>query len=134
MCFIVEGCKDLLDNRNGERGNRLAVNATTTKTPFSSLSHHLISANLGDKNSDEKFSLRRGQLVSKMGLFGAVLLGWSGVSAVDSARLSGCPTSSIPTTLVRRGWRWGTFCTATKHGYPVQNRQECPTIFSYPFF
>src|SRR5262249_11354785 len=32
-----------------------------------------------------------------MGYFRAVLLGWSGVSAVDSARLSDCPTSSIPT-------------------------------------
>jgi hypothetical protein len=39
----------------------------------------------------------RGQLVSKMGPFVAFLLGWSGVSAVDSARLSDCPTSSIPT-------------------------------------
>ena len=39
----------------------------------------------------------RGQLVVKTGDLNKVFGGWSGVSAVDSARLSDCPTSSIPT-------------------------------------
>lgn len=44
-----------------------------------------------------KWKKIRGQLVAKIGCFNRVLLAWGGVSAVDSARLSDCPTSSIPT-------------------------------------
>ena len=75
----------------------LAVNPYAEEAPSYALFHHLISVDFVDKTVWLRSILFRGQLVSKMGAIMGELLGWSGVSAVDSARLSDCPTSSIPT-------------------------------------
>jgi hypothetical protein len=56
---------------------------------------------------------------------------------VSDARTMALTDSEIATLpVLAPGWRWETASpyTGAKQGDPVQNRQECPTIFDFVLF